>query len=101
MPPASAVPASGTSAHDTAQTTPSAASVAIRRRPSSARATGSCASTITTVLRKNATPIPFSLTPAKFFAYAGKVSSPAMPAVTNTKLTPSTAMNTRLRSTSA
>ena len=67
-PPSNHVPASGTSAHDPAQTTPSTASVGIRRRPDSACAIGSCASTITSVLAKNAIPIPSSLTPAKFFA---------------------------------
>ena len=66
--PVAHVPAIGTSAHDPAQTTPSSASVGIRRRPDRACAIGSWASTITTVLAKNASPIPSSLTPAKFFA---------------------------------
>ena len=65
-PPSNHVPASGT-VPTTSQTIPSA-SVGIRRRPDSACAIGSCASTITSVLAKKAMPSSSSLTPAKFFA---------------------------------
>ena len=50
--PDSAIPAIGTIDHATAQTTPISASVRIRLRPCESRATGSCASTITSVLAR-------------------------------------------------
>ena len=46
----------------------------MRRRPSSHFATGNCAITITSVFARKQSPIPRSLTPAEFFANAGKMS---------------------------
>ena len=48
--PASQKPLGGTTSHAAAQTTPSAAGISIRHRPSASRATGNCATTITSVL---------------------------------------------------
>jgi len=65
------------------------------------REIGSCESTITTVLTKKTIPIAVSLTPASFFAYAGRSSKPAKPAKMRSAFSPITRMKAPLRSTSA
>ena len=50
------------------------ASAAMRRLPSSALASGSWASVITSELTRKITPMPFSDTPASFFANTGRSS---------------------------
>ena len=50
------------------------ARAAMRRRPSSALASGSCASVITSELTRKMTPMPFSDTPASFLAKTGRSS---------------------------
>ena len=51
------------------------ASAVIRRRPSSAFESGNCARTITSVLTKKISPMPFSVTPASFLAKTGSSSN--------------------------
>ena len=70
-PASSQVPTTRTATEVAAKIAAESASARIRRRPSSAFASGSCASTIRTVFTKKTIPIPDSLTRACSFAKGG------------------------------
>jgi len=71
VPVSSQLPTARTATEVSAKIPAESASARIRRRPSSAFASGSCASTIRTVLTKKTIPIPASLTRACSFAKGG------------------------------
>ena len=99
-PASSQVPTTRTATDVAAKITADNASARMRRRPSSAFASGSCASTISTVLTKKTIPIPVSLTRACSFAKGGStVEIWAYAAVTSVAITSSSRMNVRSRMT--
>ena len=100
MPSTHAPPAS-TISQQSANEAGTTASIRIRLRPSTNRATGSWATTSAIVSKKKISPIQRSDTPLWFFANTGKSSSGAYPAAMKTTFRPSILSSTRSLTTGA